>query len=206
MRSAITNNFFYTKIVSPFKNRKSQLCCTKINFNHVYHKFFPSIIKRAKIKEKIDPRGTTLRNEGDFFASTEYSNYVPFYGLHRSELRRRGTSLRLEGELATSTEKNEQFVEWPTESLRRPDPVKVPSNLKLEGDLEIGTECRDKYVPFVGARRPDILRQSSQLRMEGNARWTPEYTDVFRDHNGVGKIFLFSSLRSIVSLERKFFA
>lgn len=121
-------------------------------------------------------------------------------------MRRRGTSLRLEGDLETSTEKKEQFVEWPTESLRRPEPVRLPTNLKLEGELDIGTECRDKYVPFVGARRPDILKQPSQLRMEGNARWTPEYADVFKDYNGTGTLLTFLQLLSHCETNRDFFA
>lgn len=76
------------------------------------------------------------------------------------------------------TEQCEKFIEW--FNVSRPEPARIPTNLKLEGHLQTTTENHDQYVPFVGARRPEILRQSAQLKLEGESNFNPEYTDVFR--------------------------
>ncbi|XP_014227458.1 uncharacterized protein LOC106652832 [Trichogramma pretiosum] len=134
-------------------------------------------------------RGTTLRNEGDFTGTTEYSRFVPHLGFHRAELRRRGTSLRMEGDF--QRERSQKVGDWPATSRDwfaaaagcRPAPVRIPSNLRLEGDMQTTTESHDQYVPFIGVKRPELLRQAAQLGLEGDNCWAPEYSDVFKKHN-----------------------
>lgn len=60
--------------------------------------------------------------------------------------------------------------------------MRVPTHLKMEGELETETENKNKYVPFVGIRRPELLRRNTNLKLEGNIFFVPEYTDVFRDY------------------------
>lgn len=82
------------------------------------------------------------------------------------------------------TEKCEKFIEWLNVS--RPELMRIPTHLKMEGELETATENQDKYVPFVGARRPELLRRSTNLKLEGDTCFMPEYTDVFRDYSARG--------------------
>ena len=132
------------------------------------------------------------RREGDIYNETEYSLFVPHEGFHRPDLMRRPTSLRMEGDMQTMTEKCEKFIEWL--NVTRPELVRLPNHLKLEGDLETTTECHDSYVPFVGVRRPELLRQSSHLKLEGEARFFPEYSEVFKKYDLKGKKFLIYTL------------
>lgn len=78
------------------------------------------------------------------------------------------------------TEKCEKFIEWLNVS--RPELLRIPTHLKMEGELETSTENQDKYIPFVGARRPELLRRNTNLKLEGDTYFVPEYTDVFRDY------------------------
>lgn len=83
--------------------------------------------------------------------------------------------------MQTMTEKCEKFIEWLNVS--RPELIRLPNHLKLEGDFETTTESHDSYVPFVGVRRPEILRQCSQLKLEGEATFFPEYSEVFKKYD-----------------------
>ncbi|KAJ8686684.1 hypothetical protein QAD02_022478 [Eretmocerus hayati] len=116
-------------------------------------------------------RPTTLRVEGELSCARERDLFVPFIqGMYRPELRRRGTSLRVpEAVFGGHTEKSEQFVAWPLDCLLdcRPEPIRLPTNLKLEGELHITTECREKYVPFIGAKRPELLKRRGELAAIG---------------------------------------
>lgn len=96
----------------------------------------------------------------------------------------------MEGDFTCKTEKDDKFIEWPADTWCRPEPAKLSTNLKMEGQLQSSTECHEKYVPFVGARRPDILKQSDHLRLEGDSSWMPEYTDVFKEYDFVGELDL----------------
>lgn len=134
---------------------------------------------------RFNKRGTTLKRDGEFYTDTEtYSSYVAYEGQHRPELARRPTSLKMEGELDTTTEKCEKFIRWLNVS--RPELTRVPTHLKLEGEFETVTENHANYVPFVGVRRPELLRQNTNLKLEGESNFVPEYTDVFRRHDGRG--------------------
>lgn len=64
--------------------------------------------------------------------------------------------------------------------------MRVPTHLKMEGDLETATENQDNYIPFVGVRRPELLRRNTNLKLEGDTYLVPEYTDVFRDYSVKG--------------------
>lgn len=86
----------------------------------------------------------------------------------------------------TTTEKCEKFIQWLNVS--RPELMRMPTNLKLEGEFETLTENHEKYVPFVGVRRPGLLRQNTNLKLEGESNFVPEYADVFKKHNNRGNI------------------
>ena len=130
-------------------------------------------------------RAAKKKGEGNIYADTEYSLFVPHEGFHRPDLMRRATTLKMEGNMETMTEKCENFIEW--FNVTRPEPFRLPTHLKLEGDLETSTECHDSYVPFVGVRRPELLKQTSHLKLEGEATFFPEYSEVFKQYDLKGK-------------------
>ena len=162
--------------------------CFSHSISHVqtYIKFV-TIIRGSFAKQRV---GNTdeLENDGSFGAGrTEYSRYVSHEGHQRATLARRPTSLKMEqGNMASSrSEQCDKFIAWL--NVTRPELLRVPTHLKLEGNLETSTENHDKYVPFVGARRPELLRQCAHLKLEGDSNFLPEYTDVFRGHPRYGK-------------------
>lgn len=72
--------------------------------------------------------------------------------------------------------------------------MRVPTNLKLEGDIETSTENHEQYVPFLNVQRSEAFRHHDHLRLEGESRFLPEYMDVFKEFDiaGTNEVFNFS--------------
>lgn len=82
----------------------------------------------------------------------------------------------------TNTE-NSLFIHH--EGFHRPELMRRPTSLKMEGDMETMTEKSEKFIEWLNVSRPELIRLSTHLKLEGDLETTTESHDSYIPFVGV---------------------
>ncbi|XP_051168388.1 uncharacterized protein LOC127286117 [Leptopilina boulardi] len=82
----------------------------------------------------------------------------------------------------TNTE-NSLFI--PHEGFHRPELMRRPTSLKMEGDMETMTEKCEKFIEWLNVSRPELIRLPTHLKLEGDLETTTECHDSYIPFVGV---------------------